>query len=155
MCVQPKGIIALQDCNPIYSWPACRWLLPGSIATARFLSDAERQALQEEMAKHQPQLQANDEPKPAAASCKNRGTAAECVEQQQQPGGCWGGCRAPQRPHRRTLAEDWAALKVALRCPIVYCSGAWRCLYAMAVYGLQVGARRETGAVYLDVNEAG
>lgn len=99
------------------------------------------------MAKHQPQLQAKDDSKPAAASSTKGSAAAEPVEQQQQPGGCWGRCRAPQRPQQRSLADDWAALKVALRCPIVYCSGAWRCLYAMAVYGLQVGAGRETGAV--------
>lgn len=111
---------------------ARRWLLPGSIAGARFLSADERAALLDEMAKHQPQV--DDK---SAAPTKQGSTAAE----HEQPTCCWGRCDKPQRARRRSLAEDWAAMKVALRCPLVYCSGVWRCLYAMAVYGLQVGGQ--------------
>jgi hypothetical protein len=38
---------------------------------------------------------------------------------------------------------DCAALKSALTCPVVYCSGTWRAFYATALYG---GARAHTSS---------
>ena len=71
------------------------------------------------MAKHQPQLrpEANET---STASGKEVSTPTE--PEKNATGGCWGRCKCytPQRAQRRSLADDWAAMKVALRCPIVY-----------------------------------
>ena len=96
-----------------------RFLAPNSIAEATFLSDEEKAALQA----CQPTTALGGGG--AVKSGSDKGSSGAALE-------------APEvTPPRRTLAQDWASLKVAVACPIVWCSGAWRCLYAMAVYGLQ------------------
>ena len=102
------------------------------------------------MAKHQPQLRpasSAETTETSTASGKEGSTPTE--PEKIATGGCWGRCicYTAQRAQRRSLADDWAAMKVALRCPIVYCSGVWRCLYAMAVYGLQVGGCGHAGGL--------
>ena len=110
-----------------------RWFLPASIATAHFLSEQEKEALLDEMRQQLLQHPEEQPPLPTPSQKADGALAAEAPA----PRGCWGRCAAPQQGQRRTLAQDWAAFKVALRCPIVWCAGLWRCLYAMAVYGLQ------------------
>lgn len=76
-----------------------------------------------------------------------KGAAAQDVEGSKAGSEAGAAAAAPAQPEaaagsdgappKRSLADDWASLRVALRCATVWCGGAWRCLYAMAVYGLQ------------------
>ncbi len=56
-------------------------------------------------------------------------------QQQQQPG----------RPPRRTLAEDWASLLLALRAPVVWSGAVWRMFYCTCLNGWVAGVAGWTG----------
>jgi hypothetical protein len=46
-----------------------------------------------------------------------------------------GGEQQPGRPPRRTLAEDWASLLLALRAPVVWSGAVWRMFYCTCLNG--------------------
>lgn len=123
-----------------------RFVLPADVASAAFLSPEERQALQEELGRHQHRISNSsgdvEGGSSAATSAHIKGQGhPEQLQQQEELSGNGSSSRLPPLPlqqhqRRRRLSEDWASFRHALRCPIVWCSGVWRMLYACAIYGL-------------------
>lgn len=49
--------------------------------------------------------------------------------------GAAGAAAVAARPPRRTLAEDWASLLLALRAPVVWSGAVWRMFYCTCLNG--------------------
>jgi hypothetical protein len=123
-----------------------RFVLPENVASAAFLSPEERQALQAELGRHHHRSSSSggvEEGSSAATPAQIKGQGhLEQLQQQGELGSNGDSSKLPPAPaprqhqRRRRLSDDWASLRHALRCPIVWCSGMWRMLYACAIYGL-------------------
>ena len=114
------------------------WLLPGSVETALCLSQEERRALLAEMERYRLADEhgaAVQQPGEQGAGADSDAAPAKGSSGSSLEGGKDAGEATPAQaaaPRRRTLADDWASLQLALRCALVWCAGTWRMLYAMA-----------------------
>lgn len=94
-------------------------MLPDSPRQARFLTDEEKEALTAALAETGTEHQ--EEQKESSID----GKGGETLNGQPLP-------EQAAAHQQRTLAHDWASLMEAVRCPIVWCGGVWRMLYAVA-----------------------